>query len=340
MGAPPGTMQCPACGRFPRIGMLCEFCNAPLPPPPKAAPAPPPAYGPPPGMGGRPMAPGFGGQKMEDTMSVGSGFTSWFQVVTSPRVFFREQAGYTGIQGALGFLLAYAIVGGLVSLITRVMQGGVSGPVLIGGLVGIPCGWVLITLMMFIWGGLVHLASKMVGGQGDYSCSFRAATYALGPAAVLNLIASLLTPVLIGDPAALPRRGEAPARPALVAQAPVARGQSMFLAQTFPGGPGAPGGPASPGASGPSSRDALALLTELMARMLPLLALMFAGWIWSAIVMGIGIAELHGVGGGAAAGAVIIANILVLALIVLLWLALAGALMGAIAAAGAAGGAR
>ena len=42
--APPGTVQCPRCGQFSRIGMTCEFCAAPMAPPPRPA-APTPQYG-------------------------------------------------------------------------------------------------------------------------------------------------------------------------------------------------------------------------------------------------------------------------------------------------------
>lgn len=40
--APPGTVHCPCCSQFSRIGMICEFCSQPLPPPPKPVSAPPP----------------------------------------------------------------------------------------------------------------------------------------------------------------------------------------------------------------------------------------------------------------------------------------------------------
>jgi tetratricopeptide (TPR) repeat protein len=33
--APPGTVQCPRCGQFSRIGMTCEFCASPMAPPPR-----------------------------------------------------------------------------------------------------------------------------------------------------------------------------------------------------------------------------------------------------------------------------------------------------------------
>jgi hypothetical protein len=51
--APPGTVQCPRCGQYSRAGMSCEFCAAPLGPPPRvsgpAAQPPAPAYGQPQG---------------------------------------------------------------------------------------------------------------------------------------------------------------------------------------------------------------------------------------------------------------------------------------------------
>jgi len=48
-GGPPGTIQCQYCHKFARLGMVCEFCSQPLPPPPRVV-APPPAMGNP--MGG------------------------------------------------------------------------------------------------------------------------------------------------------------------------------------------------------------------------------------------------------------------------------------------------
>ena len=41
--APPGTVLCPNCNLFSSVGMLCEYCSAPLPPPPRAVEAPRPA---------------------------------------------------------------------------------------------------------------------------------------------------------------------------------------------------------------------------------------------------------------------------------------------------------
>jgi len=53
-GGPPGTIQCQYCHRFAKLGMVCEFCSQPLPPPPRVV-APPPTMGGP--MGGPMGAP-------------------------------------------------------------------------------------------------------------------------------------------------------------------------------------------------------------------------------------------------------------------------------------------
>ena len=54
LDAPPGTVQCPNCHQYSRIGMACEFCSTALPLP--ARPVPPPPMAPPVGPPGYPTA--------------------------------------------------------------------------------------------------------------------------------------------------------------------------------------------------------------------------------------------------------------------------------------------
>jgi uncharacterized RDD family membrane protein YckC len=72
---PPGTIQCQYCFKFAKLGMICEFCSQPLPPPPKQTPAAPTFGGPAPT--GMPVA-GYAGKQSwgpaDPGMGSGEGF--------------------------------------------------------------------------------------------------------------------------------------------------------------------------------------------------------------------------------------------------------------------------
>jgi hypothetical protein len=348
--APSGTVECPTCHQFSRFGMICEFCNGVLPPPPRQAPpgsAPvtmgAPVGGPPPFSG---MA-GYAAQRMDDSFNLGDAFRAWIGVIAAPRAFFQEQANYSGFQGPMAFILSTLIVSAAVQLIQGLVLGQFSGPQ--GGfrgfglLVGIPCGFVFALIGAHIWGAIVHMASKMFGGQAEYSGSFRAATYSQVPMNVAALLFGLLMPFVLksmlpagATPGATPRSiSSAPAPAPMTAAASFAAPRPMSaLAQVTP-----PGFPGSPGVSSgaPSSQQAMDILTTLLQRIGPLLLLFVVGWIWSIVVLVIAISEVHSLGTGAAVGVVVVAWVISIAIVVLLWVVLAAAIMGAIM--GAAGGA-
>jgi len=336
--APPGTVECPSCHQFSRLGMICEFCNGTLPPPPRPQAAgphmgAPTAGGPPPFSG---MA-GYAAAKGEESFDIVQGYRSWVAIIASPRAFFQEQASVSGFQGAAGFLVAVLLVSAIIQTITNVIQGGFNPAYIAGLFCGVACGFALVMVMMFIWGGIVHMCAKMFGGQGEYADSVRISIYALAPMQAVSLVTTILAPFVLGDlEQQIQKMGRSPMPTRIVSAAPM-----QVLAQTFPQ-PGFPGGPgATSGGSGtaqPSPQQIQELLNQMLTRMGPLLALSFAGWLWSLVVLGIAVAEVHNVGGGAAAGVVIVAHILLIVIIVALAFLIGAALVGAVA--GAMGGMR
>jgi hypothetical protein len=143
------------------------------------------------------------------------------QVLVSPRSFFSEQEGRSGVKAPLALLLAYAVIGvlSMVAANWLVFRAQFRGPIAIGPtgllalmqvlpflILGLVLGpvlwWVLSTVIMVVWAGLVHLVCKLFGGQADYAGTFRAATYAAAPVAILFL-AAILIPAAI--PSLVPR---------------------------------------------------------------------------------------------------------------------------------------
>jgi hypothetical protein len=84
-GGPPGTVQCQHCFKYAKLGMVCEFCAQPLPPPGKPVALPQSAGGP---MGGQ-MSPGSG-----------SGVPMYHRSFSTP-----HRGGLILTLGILGFLI-------------------------------------------------------------------------------------------------------------------------------------------------------------------------------------------------------------------------------------------
>ncbi len=339
---PPGTVQCGQCGQFSRAGMSCEFCGSPMGPPRPAPAAPPPpgAYSHP--VGGPPMAQ----QTVEDDFNVLEGFQAWGQALFSPRSFFQEQTAYEGIKGPAAFLLGYSVLAALVGNIARVASGTAPGinpfGYILGGLCGGVCAWLFNLLGMFIWGGIVHMCTRMFGGQGSYNQTFRTAVYASAPTCLFAILVNLLAP-FVGPkpPAAPPARGMA-TPPAYVAawQGPPPMGGPGFQPAPMPGPPGFPGAPGAPGggAGRPGVEQLQELLKQTLGAIVPLLVLLGLGWLWSTALLVIGLAETHGMSTGSAVGAAVVANVISAVIVGVLVFALAGTIMGLIAAAAARGG--
>lgn len=350
--------------------MSCEWCGAPLAAGGarggQTAPAANPYASPvsPYGSGSPSSPPVYGGSAtVEEEFNLVNGFRAWFQLLISPNAFFEEQRGYDGIKGAMAFLLAYSLAASIISTLARAASGMYAGPLMLpqvaGGLAcGGICGWLAVMLVMFIWAGIVHLCARMFGGQGNYSASFRAAAYANAPAFALALISSAVMPFLM--PKSLmtaPRTRGSVSAPAITAprQLAAARLATVPALQTppgFPGGssgfpsgrPGMPGGssfpggtpgfPGSPGSSAGSPSAAFGtMMSQMMTYLVPILVLYAIGWIWSTVILAIGIRQLHDVSAPSGAFAAIAANFVSIGIVVLIWLAFAGMLVAIFAAA-------
>jgi hypothetical protein len=263
----------------------------------------------------------YGGARSEDDFNIGDGFQSWGRVLISPVAFFQETSAFDGIKGPASFVMAFAIVNHVLGIVLGLIAGqGLNFR--FGGLFyGWVCQFAFFMICYFIWGGIVHLACKIVGGQSDYSGSFRASTFGSAPCTVMILIAaSIMMLGMKNNPSLLGRRlapvtpyasvREAPASAGLI-DGPGAPALHAPLLQISPGAPPGPGG-----VSGrPDPSQVLSRLWTIFA--LPMV-LVLVGYIWSLALTGIGIAQIHQVGTGAAVGAVLIAVILN----IILWIGL------------------
>jgi hypothetical protein len=259
------------------------------------------------------MAPG----STEDEFNIKDGFSDWGAVLISPRAFFAEQAAYSNISGALGFLGAYAVVAWLINILGTVGTGGNFAGAAGGGC----CGWLMMSAFMFVWGGIVHMCAKMFGGQAGFAGSFRAATFAAAPYLTLSIVGTLVGTMMMPKP---PTRTEAPQRPAITASAQAE--EPVLLAQ-------AGGGVTTPGQSSSRNRAAAQALEKVFNAMAPAIIITLLGWVISGVYLVIGVSEIHGVGIGPAIGVVLVANLISWVILGIIGFAIGAAIAGAIAAA-------
>jgi hypothetical protein len=327
---PPGTVQCPKCQQFSKAGLSCEWCASPLAPPRQTA-APASIGGP--ALGSGPVY--ASSAPIQDQFNIGDGFRDWVQAIIAPRSFFADQRAYEGFNGPLSFLMAYSIVSALINLGLRLATGGFSASYTFGGVCGALCGWLMISAIMFTWGGIIHMCARMFGGQGSYSGSFRAATYSQAPYFALALLATALTPLM------LPKELRGSALPPPTAMLALAREEPrlQFAQATPPGFPGAPGpgapGPGIPGGGSEAQarQQAMQAMSRVLSAVVPILILLLVGWLWGTVNLVIGLSEIHEIGVGPAIGVVVVANIIVWVLLAIIGFAIGAAIVGMVAAA-------
>lgn len=335
MPAPPGTVQCTSCYRFSKIGMTCEFCQAPLPAPVRAA-------VPPPAMGG----PGYGAPAYNaappDAFSIPQAFRDWLRCLTSPKEFFAEQVGADGLASPISFLLVIT----LLSLIGSVPLMMAQGRAMPAGAAPLPmmllcvaiCLWPAWIVLNFVWAGVVHLICLMFRPQGTYNGTYRAVTYASAPGVVLGVLASLSAALLPSTPAppTTPGFGSRP-----VESAPargMTRKESGLLAfQGVPQPPGIPGGPGGPSASRRADAERMQeALRRLGGPSNPVSnAIQFIAILVYLVYLGIGVAQIHQLSPGAAVAVPIISAIAAVVFLFIIGLILGVLMVGA--AMGAAG---
>lgn len=322
--APEGMVQCPRCGQFTRPGMLCEMCSTPLPPPPRqTAPSGPAAFG---TIGPTPE------YKPAPAPRVGfkDGFAQWWEVLTGPRAFFEAQADREGLNEPSTFIMVWCVV---VSVILTIVGAVALHDFRIHGVFCTAVTmWLVVMAFMHIWAVSIHGLSRLFGGQGSYSGSFRVAAYSSAPsllALIFFFVALALLPKSAGVARAFPgAAGPQPRIEAGLAQfgAPPQPGMPRFGSPQFgaPPQPGMPpqfGTPGRPGfqpgggfSNGLPGGNRPGLSPEQAAQILGSLGWAFGilliGSIWSTVLAGIGIAHVHGVGTGQAVFAVILASLL------------------------------
>jgi hypothetical protein len=330
---PPGTVECPQCHQWSKPGLSCEWCSGTL----RSAPMPSQGTS---GMTGEYAgAERLGRAGIKDRLDLVQSITDWFQVLVSPGRFFEDQVGREGLKAPLAFLLVYSLLSGLLGMISLTLRPLPGLPPMSGGLgfiVGFAIfaviGWLMSTLTMLVWAGIVHGICKLFGGQGSYAGTFRATVYALAPMPLFSILFLLLSAA--SGPPRVPGLGvQSPAiivpggAPAHLQFARVRRqrafsggiaGRQMYRPPVSPGYGGMP--------TGPAAGSPLGAMTPLI-----LLAFFVAGIVYL-IFMGIGVAHIHGVGPGAAVGVVIISGVvafvLYLVIVVVLGVLLAAILVG------------
>lgn len=133
----------------------------------------------------------------EDFFSVGQAFQDWFRLLVSPRVFCEEQEGAAGMLSPLALLLAYSLAFGAFYLIilfgygARLGMAGIFAMFLV--VIVVPVTWLAYLVFCLIIGGVLHVASRLFRGEGEYSGSFRVAVYSLAPIAMLLILAGAFT---------------------------------------------------------------------------------------------------------------------------------------------------
>ena len=275
--------------------------------------------------GGYAGAERFGRADVEDRMDLVQSITDWFQILVSPRRFFEDQVGREGLKAPLAFLLVYSLLSGLLGMISLTlrplpglppMSGGIG--LIVGFAIFAVVGWLLSTLTMLVWAGIVHGICKLFGGQGSYAGTFRATVYALAPMPLFSILFLLLSaasgpprmPGLGAQGPSIIVPGEEPAqlqfarvshRRAFSGGAAAGRIYRAPVSQGFPGMP-----------AGPAAASPMGAMSPLI-----LLAFFVAGIVYL-IFMGIGVAHIHGIGSGAAVGVVILSGVAAFVLYVIL----------------------
>ena len=242
--------------------------------------------------------PAQGQMAKEDRFDLVQAFKDWGQILISPLRFFDSERGAAGFSAPMAQTMAYILVIGIVGMIMNVVTGHTA--MLLWGIVGIPLGFLLYALIWMIWGGINHGISRMFGGSGEFSGSFRASVYAAAPFMTMVLAISLLNPMLSPKSA-----GMAMADP----QVRVVRAQ---YGNNPYAGSGSRVGRTNSSASpfGARSYGTSSAYANPYGHTNPLIGLMgLIGMIWSMVLMVFGVRATQNVETGSAVGTVILSVI-------------------------------
>jgi hypothetical protein len=276
-------------------------------PQPGHAPA---AYGQYPSTG---YAPNYGYQ---DNFSVTDAFRNLVRILVSPRVFFDEQAGCEGIRAPFAMILVYVILAGIGAAVQKL-----SG---VGGMAT----FIILPFLFLIYpmsAAVVHVVSLLFGNKAPFSISLRAVTYANAPSAVVGVILSLLSPLMLAPKSSTPT--PLPGYRIIAAQYnPNSSNQGMQPYGKSSGQSGSPGfGSTRGGSTFPmeASRQPYSpLMTGLQLLML------LIGSVWSLALFAMALSSLHRLSTGGVVGVIVVCIGLAVVLAVILFLIVGVAIMG------------
>ncbi len=248
-----------------------------------------------------------------DAFDFGQAFQDIFRILFSPKDFFAEEEGATGLGAPMAMLLAFSIIVCTGNLISQVFRGqpGLFIGVMAGGMAfAIPFVWFAYMVSNYVLSGLLYGLSRMFGGTGTFKGIFRACTYGWAPYAVASLAWVILSAIFL------------PAPPGSRVPDPLAPEQSnqRTQSQTDSSGTGQPdmGSPDSPYRSNYNStynrpRRARSSFINPLSNgstsggIDPITAVcLLVGAIWGWVVLGMGIKATQGISTDGAVGIVVI----------------------------------
>ena len=255
--------------------------------------------------------PAQGQMAKEDRFDIVQAFKDWGQIIIAPRRFFASEEGATGYSAPLAMLLAYTLIMCIAGGIKVAMGGDIVK--MLGAAIAVPILYIIFAICNLIWAGIVHGVSRMFGGTGEYSGTFRASVYSWAGLAVVSCLSSLIFP----SPARTMLTGMAEPQ-VKVARAQYSRPSSDQPTFSRPrsgsagafGNPPAFGNPGGAGAYGGSSYGARNPYANPFSAINPLqMLLSLAAMVWGAVLLGMGVAATQRVSTGSAIGTVIVSSI-------------------------------
>jgi hypothetical protein len=130
------------------------------------------------------------GREREDTFHLSQAFRDWLQILFAPGAFFQSEEGEAGLQSPFAMLCAYALVFGIATALLLLISDAAHYRFdMLSLLAAFLPAAALVTsygMLMAVWSLPLHGVSRLCGGTGEFSGTFRAVVYAFVPYATLG----------------------------------------------------------------------------------------------------------------------------------------------------------
>ena len=287
-----------------------------------------PNYAPPrPAYSATPIQP-MGTPYYEDNFDIMQAFKDWGRVLMSPQQFFNDQVGRDGLKAPMAMFVVFIAVGSILQLVMSVLKPTMPGAPMFT-LIGIGIRFFINLLILLFAALLVHGIGKWFGNSAPYAGSFRALVYSSAPVHTLGLIMAILAPFFVPSVTQTTTPfGYAPPAQERVRVIPAQFGdqQPGRMGGAQPGMP--PGfGEMQSGQSveGPFGMKRRSPGGDPSAMFGPMLAMGAMGmiiglveFVWSLILLVLGLSAIQRISAGAALGTVILTCVVMLGLLLLI----------------------